>query len=217
MSLTLHGYWRSSASYRVRIALNLKGLDFRQVAHDLRTGAQGAPAYRALAPQGLVPALAADGQVLTQSLAIIEWLEESHPRPPLLPKAAFERAVVRSMASIIACDIHPLNNLRVQQALRGDLRASPETVRSWMGRWIVDGFTALETMVRDHGNGRFCFGDRPTVADCYLIPQIYNARRSGVDLAAFPLLAAVDANCTALDAFAKAAPDRQPDADGIGA
>lgn len=214
MSLTLHGYWRSSAAYRVRIALSLKGLEYRQVAHDLRTGAQCDAEYRVLAPMGLVPALdAGDGQVLTQSLAILEWLEERYPDPPLLPDDMSTRAAIRAMTSIIACDIHPINNLRVLKVLREELAAGEDVVRDWIARWIGEGFIALETMVSQHGH-RFCFADAPTLADCCLVPQIYNARRFGVALHAYPTLLRIEANCQALDAFARAAPEVQPDADG---
>ena len=216
MTMTLHGYWRSSASYRVRLAANLKGLAYDQVSYDLRRGEQGTPAFRRLAPLGLMPALEVDGGSLTQSLAILEWLEETHPTPPLLPAGSMQRAAVRAMAATIACDIHPLNNLRVLQALRRDLGASEQAVQDWISRWIRDGFAALETMVSSHGAG-FCFGDAPTMADCCLIPQIYNARRFNVDLADFPKLLAVDAKCAQLDAFARALPERQADADGAGA
>lgn len=213
MTMILHGYWRSSASYRVRLAANLKGLAYDRIGHDLRQGEQRAPAFRDLAPLGLVPALEVDGGTLTQSLAILEWLEEVHPDPPLLPAGAMARASVRAMAATIACDIHPLNNLRVLQALRQDLGASGEAVQHWIARWVRDGFAALETMVRAHGRG-FCFGDTPTIADCCLIPQIYNARRFQVDLDDFPKLLAVDARCGAIDAFVQALPENQPDADG---
>lgn len=214
--MILHGYWRSSASYRIRIGANLKGLRYDQLTYDLRRGEQSAPALRRHAPLGLVPALEVDGISLTQSLAILEWLEEVHPTPPLLPAGSMQRAAVRAMAATIACDIHPLNNLRVLQSLRRDLGASEQAVRDWISRWIRDGFAALEMMVGSHGAG-FCFGEAPTMADCCLIPQIYNARRFHVDLADFPALLAVDAACAQLDAFARAAPERQPDADGAGA
>lgn len=211
MSLVLHGYWRSSAAYRVRIGLNLKGLDYAQVSHDLRAGEQGEPGYRALAPQGLVPALVVDGEPLTQSLAILEWLEERYPAPPLLPGDAQGRAIVRAMAAAVACDIHPLNNLRVLRSLRRDLGASEDAVAAWVGRWIGQGFAAMERMVAEHGGG-FCFGAAPGLADCCLVPQIYNARRFEIDLAPYPRLLAVEARCLALDAFARAVPERQPDA-----
>lgn len=214
MSLILHGYWRSSAAYRVRIALNLKELEYRQVTHDLRTGAQCKAEYRELAPIGLVPALETDdGQVLTQSLAILEWLEERYPDPPLLPANAPARSAVRAMAYIVACDIHPINNLRVLKGLREDLGAGEVAVRDWIARWVGEGFAALETMASQNG-GRFCFGDTPTLADCCLIPQIYNARRFDVALDAYPTLLRIDANCQTFDAFAKAAPEVQPDAGG---
>lgn len=212
MTLTLHGYWRSSAAYRVRIALALKGLEYAQVPHDLRTGAQRDAGYRALAPIGLVPALEAEGQVLTQSLAILEWLEETHPAPPLLPADAGARAAVRAMAGIVACDIHPLNNLRVLKRLRGELALDEAAVQAWMTHWIDEGFAALETLVATHGRG-FCWGDAPTLADCCLIPQLYNARRFAVPLEAYPALLAVEARCAALPAFAAARPEAQPDAD----
>lgn len=213
MTMTLHGYWRSSASYRVRLAANLKGLAYDQISYDLRCGEQAMPALRRMAPLALVPVLEVDGIGLSQSLAILEWLEETHPEPPLLPAAAMERATVRAMAAIIACDIHPLNNLRVLQTLRHQLGASEQAVQDWIGRWIRDGFAALETMVGEHGRG-FCFGDSPTIADCCLIPQIYNARRYHVDLTDFSQLCAVDARCAELEAFVGALPDRQPDAGG---
>lgn len=214
MSLVLHGYWRSSAAYRLRIALNLKGMSFRQVTHDLRSGQHCTAAYRAIAPQGLVPALEVDGFVLTQSLAILEWMEERYASPPLLPADARQRAIVRSMASIIACDTHPLNNLRVLNVLRSQFGASEDAVQRWISHWIGESFEALELLVREHGQG-FCLGDAPTMADCCLVPQIYNARRFAVDLSGFPSLVAVDRRCNALDAFARALPEVQPDAEGI--
>ena len=212
--MKLYDYFRSSAAYRVRIALNLKGVAPERAFVHLRRGAQHADDYLALNPQGLVPTLVTDGgEVLTQSLAIIEWLDEVYPEPPLLPSTAAERVRVRALALAIACDIHPLNNLRVLQALRRELGASEQAVQDWIARWIRDGFAALELMVRNHGRG-FCFGDTPTMADCCLVPQIYNAHRFHVDLTDFPELLAVDARCGEIDAFARAAPERQPDADG---
>lgn len=210
--MILHGYWRSGTSYRTRIALNLKGVEYRQAALDLRTGAQKSDAYLRLNPQGLVPALeTGDGLVLTQSPAILEWLEETHPEPPLLPRDAAGRAQVRAMAAVIGCDIHPLNNLRVLKAVRG-LGADQAGVDAWAGQWIIDGFTALEALVVRHGEG-WCFGDAPTLADCYLMPQLYSARRFNVDLAAFPRLLEIEARAEAHPAFIAALPENQPDAD----
>lgn len=208
----LHGYWRSTASYRVRMALNYKGAPYRQATHDLRTGAQRDPGFLAIAPQGLVPALEDDGAVVTQSLAILEWIEERWPQPPLLPADRNARAVVRAMAALVACDIHPLNNLRVLKSLRGDLAASEAQVQAWIARWIGDGFEALETQVARHG-GAFAFGDVPTLADCTLLPQVYSAERFAVDLAAYPRIRRVAAAAAALAPFAEAHPSRQPGAD----
>lgn len=209
--MILHGYWRSGAAYRVRIALALKGLTYDQAGHDLRTGAQKAPDYVALNPQGMVPALEVDGAVLTQSPAILEWLEETHPTPALLPSDAVGRAHVRAMAALIGCDIHPLNNLRVGKALREGFAADQAAVDAWAARWIIPGFEALEALVARHGRG-WCFGDAPTLADCYLIPQIYSAGRFNVPLDAFPRLLAIDAVAREHPAFAAAHPDNQPDA-----
>lgn len=210
--MILHGYWRSGASYRVRIALNLKGLTYGQAAHDLRQGRQKTPDYLALNPQGMVPALDVDGQVLIQSPAILEWLEETYPEPPLLPRDADDRATVRAMSAVIGCDIHPLNNLRVLTSLRRDLGADQATVDAWAARWIAPGFDALDALVARHGAG-FSFGGEPTLADCYLIPQLYSARRFNVETAAWPALEAVEVRALAHPAFAAAHPDRQPDAD----
>jgi len=210
--MILHGYWRSGTSYRTRIALNLKGVEYRQAALDLRTGAQKSEAYLRLNPQGLVPALETDdGLVLTQSPAILEWLEETRPEPPLLPRDAAGRAQVRAMAAVIGCDIHPLNNLRVLKAVRG-LGADQAGVDAWAGQWIIDGFTALEALVGRHGEG-WCFGGTPTLADCYLMPQLYSARRFNVDLAAFPRLLEIEARAEVHPAFIAALPENQPDAD----
>jgi len=210
--LTLHGYWRSTASYRVRIALGLKGLDYRQIAHDLRTGAQREHGFVALSPQGLVPALDTDGAVVTQSLAIIEWLDEQWPEPPLLPCDPLGRATVRAMAQIVACDIHPLNNLRVLTALREEFGADEAQVRRWIARWIGDGFAALETLIGRHG-GRFAYGDEPGLTDCCIVPQLFAAERFEVDVSSFPRLRAVAEHARQLEAFSRAAPSAQPDAD----
>jgi len=206
----LHGYWRSSAAYRVRIALALKGLAFDQVTHDLRTGEQRAPGYRALNPQGRVPALEADGRVMTQSSAILEWLDERWPEPPLLPAAPADRAAVRAIAATVGCDVHPLNNLAVLTALRAT-GADEAAVAAWIGRWIGEGFAAIEPVVATHGRG-FAWGEAPGLADCYLVPQVYNAERFGVDLSPYPALMAAVERARALPAFAAAHPDRQPDA-----
>jgi maleylpyruvate isomerase len=212
VSLTLHDYWRSTASYRVRIALNLKSVAYARATHDLRTGAQREPGYLAIAPQGLVPALQTPEGPLTQSLAILEWIEERWPEPALLPKDAHGRAIVRAMAGLIAADIHPLNNLRVLQALREQFSASPDQVQAWIGRWITEGFTALERMIGAYG-GAFAFGDHPTLADCALVPQVYSAERFGVDLEPFAQLRRVNDAALALAPMAAAHPSRQPDAD----
>jgi maleylpyruvate isomerase len=210
--MILHGYWRSGAAYRTRIALNLKGIAYDQQGVDLRTGAQRSEAFVALNPQGMVPALEVDGALLTQSPAILEWLEEAHPQPLLLPADPVGRAHVRAMSALIACDIHPLNNLRVGKALRESFDADQAAVDAWAARWIVPGFTALEALVARHGQG-WCFGATPTLADCYLIPQIYSARRFNVALDAFPRLLAIDEGAKQHPAFAAAHPDVQPDAD----
>jgi maleylpyruvate isomerase len=210
--MILHGYWRSGAAYRVRIGLHLKGLPFEQRGHDLRTGAQKAEDYTRLNPQGMVPALQIDGAVLTQSPAILEWLEETHPEPALLPADPVGRAHVRAMAALVGCDIHPLNNLRVGKALRETFGADQAGIDAWAARWIVPGFEALETLVGRHGAG-WCFGDAPGLADCYLVPQIYSARRFNVALEAFPRLLAVEAAALGHPAFVAAHPDNQPDAD----
>ena len=212
MSLTLHGYWRSTAAYRVRIALAVKGVAYEQVTHDLRTGAQREAGYRALNPQGLVPALETDDAVLTQSPAILEWIDETYPDPPLLPADANGRATVRAMAATIACDIHPVNNLRILNALRAEFGADEAAVTRWIARWIGDGFAALETLIARHGDG-FAFGATPTIADCHLVPQVYSAERFAVDLSPYPLLKSAADWARALLAFAAAHPDRQPDAD----
>jgi len=214
MTLRLYDYWRSSASYRVRIALNLKGLSYDQEPHDLRLGEQAAPDYAALNPQKLVPTLIANGAALTQSPAILEWLEECWPEPPLLPPDPDGRVIVRAMTAIICCDIHPLNNLRVLRQLRGEFKANEEQVSAWTARWIADGFTALESLIARY-RGRFAYGDSPTLADCALVPQLFSAERFAVDLARYPHLVAIGTAARALPAFARAHPDLQPGADPV--
>jgi maleylpyruvate isomerase len=208
--MKLHGYFRSSAAYRVRIALNLKGLDAEHLSHHLRKGEQHAAEYLAINPQGLVPTLQRDGVNLTQSLAIIEWLDETHPAPPLLPKDPLRRAQVRAFAQVIACDTHPIQNLKILARLR-ELGLSEEQVTGWAALANREGLTACEKLVANEGP--FCFGDAPTVADLCLVPQMANARRFGVDVAAFPRLLKAEAASRALKAFADAAPERQPDAE----
>jgi maleylacetoacetate isomerase/maleylpyruvate isomerase len=204
--------WRATAPYRVRIGLQLKGLSFDYSPLDFALGEQRGPTYSALNPQKLSPTLEADGRLLTQSLAILEWLDEIHPAPPLLPPTPDDRAVVRAMADIVACDIHPLNNLRVLQTLQAmGHPIGSEDQRAWGARWIRDGFTALEAMVARHGAG-FAFGDVPTLADCVLIPQLWSASRFGVDRSDYPALEAVYDRAAAHPAFQAAHPDRQPDA-----
>jgi maleylpyruvate isomerase len=209
--LVLHGYWRSGTSYRTRIALNIKGLAYCQQPVNLLTGEQGGDGYSALNPQGLVPALVAGDLVLTQSSAIIEWLEETYPEPSLLPADPNARAVVRAMAMTVACDIHPLNNLRVLKALKHDLGADDAQKNMWIARWIADGFAALETMIARHG-GAYAYGDSLTIADCHIVPQIYSAERFHIGLDAYPALMQAFSNALAHPAVAAAHPDQQPDA-----
>lgn len=209
--MRLHGYWRSSATYRVRIALGLKGLAYETVAHDLRTGEQREPAYLALNPLGLVPALETRDGVLTQSGAIIEWLEEAHPAPPLLPENAAQRAEARAMASLIACDIQPLANTRVLQALRRAEFDQP-ALDEWAQGWITRGFDALEVLLARR-TARFALGEEPGLVECFLVPQAYNAQRLGMDLAIWPRLAQVVDAARMVPAIAAAAPELQPGAD----
>ena len=210
--MKLHGYFRSSASYRVRIALNLKGLTAEHISHHLRKGEQRAPDYVALNPQGFVPALIADdGRVLTQSLAIVEWLDETHPNPPLLPKDAWQRARVRAFAQAIACDTHPLQNLGVLQRLKS-LNLTEEQSQDW-ARWAnAQGLAACEKLIAAEP-GPFCFGAAPTLADICLVPQLANARRFKLDLSPYPRLLQADAAASALPTFQQAAPENQPDAE----
>lgn len=210
--MKLHGYFRSSASYRVRIALNLKDLSAEHLSHHLRRGEQHAPGYLAINPQGLVPTLEGDGgAVLTQSLAIIEWLDETHPAPPLLPKEPLRRALVRAFAQVVACDIHPVQNLKVLARLR-ELGLAEDKVTEWAAWANREGLMACEKLIASEA-GPFCFGDTPTIADLCLVPQLANARRFGVDVAAFPRLLKAESAAKALKAFAEAAPERQADAE----
>lgn len=214
--MRLYDYWRSSAAYRVRIALRWKGLAFERAPVDLRQGAQRTLDYLARNAQGMVPTLEVgegEGAVrLTQSLAIVEWLDETHPEPPLLPKDPWARAQVRSLAQLVACDVHPLNNLRVLQHLEHRFGLGERDRTAWYRHWIAEGFNALERRLADGGAGRCCHGDEVSLADVCLVPQVYNARRYQVDLAPWPTIRRVDAACNALPAFEAARPERQPDA-----
>jgi len=204
----LHDYVRSSAAYRVRIALNLKGVDYESRQVNLLEGDQKSDAYRAVNPQGLVPALEIDGHLLTQSLAIIDYLDARFPEPQLVPKDPGERAHVLTMALAIACDIHPLNNLRVLKYLSGPLGVEQDHRDAWYAHWVHEGFAALETLAAPRA-GRFLLGDSPTMADVLLVPQMFNARRFNVPVEAYPTLVRADANACAIDAFARAHPDAQ--------
>jgi len=213
--MRFHGYFRSSSSYRCRIAFNLKGLAYDFVpVHLVRDGGgQKTAAYRALNPQALVPTLEVDGQVLTQSPAILEWLDEVHPEPRLLPETATERAAVRAFCAVIACEIHPLQNLRVLQYLDAELGQAQSGKDAWCQRWIGDGLAACEALLAGRPATPFAFGDTPGMAEVYLMPQIYSAQRFKVDMAAMPRLNAIAAACEALEPFAQAHPSMQPDAE----
>jgi len=211
MTPTLYSAWRATAPYRLRIGLALKGLDYDYVPIDLIKGEQREAAYRAVNPQGLTPALdLGDGHVLTQSVAILEWLEETRPEPAILPKAPLDRQRVRTMALIIACDIHPLNNTRVGRKLN-HMGIDQAGILDWTQGWIRDGFDTLEPMIAAHGKG-FAFGGTPTIADCCLIPQVYSANRYEVDLTPYPAIRAVAERATEHPAFQAAHPNMQPDA-----
>ena len=212
MTPKLYGFFRSGTSHRVRIALNLKGIAYDQVAIDLRREQHLDASFRAINPQGLVPALDIGDAMLTQSPAILEWLEERYPTPRLLPADPLERARVRAMAAIIGCDIHPVNNRRILEALRSRFGADEASVNAWCTTWIVGGFDAFDALVGAQGVGRFAFGTQPTMADVYLVPRIESARRFKVDLSRWPRLLEIDAACGRLDAFSRAAPAAQPDA-----
>jgi maleylacetoacetate isomerase len=207
----LYSFFRSSAAYRVRIALNLKGIPYDMASIRFAAGEHTAPAYRAINPQMRVPTLVLDsGDILAQSLAIIEYLDETHPQPPLLPKAPLARAHTRAIAQIIACDIHPLNNIGALNYLRGTFKQDEAAVTAWYHHWIMAGFDAIEAMLHP---GPYCVGGQLTLADICLVPQVYNARRFKVPLARYPKIAAADAACAAHPAFDKARPDNQPDAE----
>ena len=212
--LKLYGYYRSSASYRVRIALAMKGLDYQQESIHLAKGRQYDPEFSAISPQNLVPVLDHDGQRLYQSLAIIEYLEETFPQPALLPKDAAGRNRVRSLAFINACEIHPLNNTRVLNYLTETLQLADEQKSGWYWHWVTIGFNALEKrLATEKQTGKFCHGDTPGFADLTLVPQVANANRFKVDLDAFPTIRRINENCLALEAFKKAMPQNQPDAE----
>jgi maleylacetoacetate isomerase/maleylpyruvate isomerase len=207
--MRLYSYFRSSAAYRVRIALNLKGVAYEQVPINLLKGEQASETYAAVNPQKRVPALDHGGTILLQSPAILEYLDEVHPEPPLLPMGAVQRARVRAVAALIGCDIHPLNNVGPLRYLKHRMRHEQAEIDAWYRHWIEEGFAALEALVEP---GPFAFGDRVSLADVYLVPQVYNARRFGVSLDPFPKISRIEAACTALRPFAEAAPERQPDA-----
>jgi maleylacetoacetate isomerase len=214
--MKLYSYFRSSAAYRVRIALNLKGLPYETVPVHLTRGGgeQHAPGYRKLNPQALVPVLEDGGRVFTQSLAIIEYLDEVHPQAPLLPKEPAARARVRALALAVACDLHPLNNTRVLSYLTGPMGLGEDAKLTWYRHWIAEGLGALEaTLAGDRATGRFCHGDAPGLADCCLVPQLANAYRFKCDVSPYPTLLRIEKNCQALEAFQRAAPAQQPDAE----
>lgn len=211
--MKLYSFFRSGTSHRLRIALHLKGLAYEQMAIDLRREEHLGDAFKAINPQQFVPVLEADERLMIQSPAIIEWLEERYPTPALLPSDASDRAQVRALAAIVGCDIHPVNNRRILEALRHRFGADEVAVNDWCGTWISAGFDAIEALLaKDPQRGDFCFGSTPTLADVYLVPQVESARRFKVDVSRWPLVQAVDAACAQLEAFRKAAPSAQPDA-----
>ncbi|MBU5618020.1 maleylacetoacetate isomerase [Psychrobacter sp. TAE2020] len=214
--MKLFNYFRSSTSYRTRIAMNLKGLVYDYIAVDLAQDKQLETAFKAINPQGLVPVLQTDDLLLYQSPAILEWLEETYTQNPLLPKDAAGRMQIRALSAMIGCDIHPLNNRRILQYLRNELTVDEDEVMVWCQHWMTEGFTALEKLLaEDKSSGKFCYGDSPTFADCYLIPQVSSARRFKVDLTPYPNIFAIDEHCRSLKAFDDADPVKQPDAPNL--
>ncbi len=210
--IRLFSYHRSSAAYRVRIALHLKTIEHELQFVNLLKGEEQRAPYAELNPQKLVPALEHDGRLLYQSMAILEYLEETFPEPALLPADGCARVEVRALCNVIACDIHPLNNLRVLKYLAGELEIDEDAKLTWYRHWVAEGFHAIEARLRVSSNGDFCFGDGPGLADVLLIPQVYNARRFELDMTLFPLIEGIDRHCLGIDAFARAAPENQPDA-----
>lgn len=211
--MKLHGYFRSSASFRVRIALNLKGLAYEDAFYHLRRSEHRTPEYLALNPQGLLPAFEDDGHVLTQSMAILEYLEETHPSPALLPADPLGRARVRALSQVVAADIHPLDNLRVLRYLRHEFGQPEDAVQTWYNHWIAEGFSALEQLLARAPAGPFCHGDAPTIADCCLVPQFVNSKNFGLDLSPYPTVVRIAETCLAMPEFDRALPKNQPDAD----
>lgn len=207
--MKLYSYFRSSAAYRVRIAMNLKGIDYEIIPVNLLTGEQKSDDYKQLNAEGLVPALETDQGLLTQSLAILEWLEEQYPNPPILPKDGWQRAQARSLAYAVSCDIHPVNNLRILKYLQNDMQQSDEDKIIWYKHWINTGFSAFEQKLAEH---KYCCGEQPTIADICLVPQVFNALRFKVDMDAYPKISGVYEHCNQLKAFIDAAPENQPDA-----
>lgn len=214
--MKLFNYFRSSTSYRTRIAMNLKGLDYEYIAVNLAQDEQLETAFKAINPQGLVPVLQTDDLLLYQSPAILEWLEETYTQNPLLPKDAAGRMQIRALSAMIGCDIHPLNNRRILQYLRNELTVGEDEVMLWCQHWMTEGFAALEKLLAENrSTGKFCYGDSPTFADCYLIPQVSSARRFKVDLTPYPNIVAIDEHCRSLKAFDDADPVKQPDAPNL--
>ena len=214
--MKLYGYFRSGTSHRTRIAMNLKQLDYESISINLAQDEQLQSTFKAINPQGLVPVVETKDLVMFQSLAILEWLEEAYPQPPLLPNDRAGRVRVRALSAMIGCDIHPINNRRILQYLRNELNVDESQVMAWCQRWISDGFVALESLLaEDKHRGNFCYGNQPTLADCYLRPQVYSARRFKVDLSPYPNIVAIDKHCHTLQAFIEAAPENQPDAPAL--